>query len=84
MPDWKQVVQKRIAPLRLEPTAESDLVEELAQHLDDSLPRITKRRRKRRRSVPERALGVGRHVPVARKNQGRVQRMPKHEPVPGG
>ena len=36
MPDWKRIVQDRIAPLRLEPTAESDLVEEFSQHLEDS------------------------------------------------
>ncbi len=35
MPDWKRVVQERIAPLRLQPTAESNLIEELAQHLED-------------------------------------------------
>ena len=33
MPDWKRIVQDRLAPLRLEPTAESDLVEEFSQHL---------------------------------------------------
>ncbi|MGC2658258.1 MAG: ABC transporter permease [Bryobacteraceae bacterium] len=35
MPDWKTIVRDRIAELRLTGSVESDLVEELAQHLQD-------------------------------------------------
>ncbi|MCU1338968.1 MAG: hypothetical protein JWO19_4549, partial [Bryobacterales bacterium] len=35
MPDWKNIVRERIAPLRLDGAAESDLIEELAEHLED-------------------------------------------------
>lgn len=35
MPDWKKIVRERIGPLRLEGTAESELTEEFAQHLED-------------------------------------------------
>jgi predicted permease len=35
MPDWKSLIHSRIASLRLTPAAESDLTEELAQHLED-------------------------------------------------
>jgi predicted permease len=35
MPDWKHIVRDRINPLHLEGTAESNLVEEVAQHLED-------------------------------------------------
>jgi len=35
MPDWKNLVRERLAPLRMEATAEADLIEELAQHLED-------------------------------------------------
>ena len=35
MPDWRSLVRERIAPLRLEPARETDLTEELAQHLED-------------------------------------------------
>jgi macrolide transport system ATP-binding/permease protein len=35
MTDWKQVVRARLAELQLTPAAESELAEELAQHLDD-------------------------------------------------
>ena len=35
MPDWKTEVRRRMAGLRLAPARESEIVEELAQHLDD-------------------------------------------------
>src|SRR6185369_12190087 len=36
MPDWKTLVRERLAPLRLTPSAETDLAEEVAQHLEDT------------------------------------------------
>jgi putative ABC transport system permease protein len=35
MPDWAQHVRSRLASLRLSPTRENEIVEELSQHLDD-------------------------------------------------
>src|SRR5262245_43274393 len=35
MPEWKNEIRARLAELGLEPTRESGIVEELAQHLDD-------------------------------------------------
>jgi putative ABC transport system permease protein len=35
MPEWREEISKRLAGLRLEPTREAEIVEELAQHLDD-------------------------------------------------
>jgi hypothetical protein len=35
MPDWKSIIRDRVAPLYLEGPAESDLTDELAQHLED-------------------------------------------------
>ena len=35
MPDWRHAIERRLAPLRLAPTREAEVVEELAQHLDD-------------------------------------------------
>jgi predicted permease len=35
MPGWKQEIIKRLADLKLEPTREAEIVEELAQHLED-------------------------------------------------
>jgi len=35
MPDWKKEIRRRLAKLQLAPARESEIVEELAQHLDD-------------------------------------------------
>src|SRR6266542_5039054 len=35
MPDWAEHVRPRLSPLRLSPTRENEIVEELSQHLDD-------------------------------------------------
>ncbi len=35
MPDWRSLVRRRLTPLNLAPAAESDLVDEVAQHLED-------------------------------------------------
>src|SRR5882724_1047814 len=35
MVDWKEEIIQRLASLKLEPTREAEIVEELAQHLDD-------------------------------------------------
>jgi predicted permease len=35
MPKWKEEIRRRLARLELEPTREAEIVEELAQHLDD-------------------------------------------------
>jgi len=35
MPEWKDEIRKRLAGLQLEATREAEIVEELAQHLDD-------------------------------------------------
>jgi hypothetical protein len=35
MPDWKPEIRRRLANLKLEPTREAAIVEELAQYLED-------------------------------------------------
>src|SRR5215212_2182367 len=35
MPDWKKEIRQQLAGLKLAPARESEIVEELAQHLDD-------------------------------------------------
>jgi len=35
MPDFKEAIRKRLAGLSLSPTRESEIVEELSQHLED-------------------------------------------------
>ena len=34
MPDWKPDIRRRLAPLRLGPMREAEIIEELSQHLD--------------------------------------------------
>ena len=35
MPDWAQHVRPRLSSLRLSPTRENEIIEELSQHLED-------------------------------------------------
>jgi hypothetical protein len=35
MPDWKPHIRSRLASLRLSPSREDEIVEELSQHLED-------------------------------------------------
>src|SRR5882672_11069562 len=35
MPDWKREIRQRLAELNLAPTREAEIVEELAQHVED-------------------------------------------------
>ena len=35
MPDWKLEILRRLAPLKLSPTREAEIAEEIEQHLDD-------------------------------------------------
>jgi hypothetical protein len=34
MPEWHEHLRSRLAPLRLSPAREAEIIEELAQHLD--------------------------------------------------
>ena len=35
MPDWKKEIQKPLADVKLAPTREAKIIEELSQHLED-------------------------------------------------
>ena len=35
MPDWKEAIREHLAPAKLDPGSETDVTEELAQHLED-------------------------------------------------
>lgn len=35
MPEWKPEILRRLAPLKLTPTREPEIAEEIAQHLED-------------------------------------------------
>jgi predicted permease len=83
MPDWKTPIRQRLAPLRLSPAAESDLVEELAQHLED---RYAELRSGGAGEDEARAEAMSElddmHPLVAGMRRSIV--LPAHEPVPAG
>ena len=35
MPDWRAEIERRLSSLKLDSTRESDIIEELAQHVED-------------------------------------------------
>jgi len=82
MPDWKKPVQRRLAELNLNAAAESDLAEELAQHLEDRYNELM-----RSGTAPEEA-----HRQVARELEREYpqhrsearQRLPRHNPAIAG
>src|ERR1700753_3640353 len=83
MHDWKRMFQDRIARLRLEPTAESDLVEEFSQHLED----IHRELRSGGASDEEAYRSAISELDGAhplRTDSARTQRLPKSDPVPVG
>ena len=83
MPDWKRIVQDRIAPLRLEPTAESDLIEEFSQHLEDSY-RESRSGGASEEEAYRNALSELDDTYPLRTESGRAQHMAKSDPVPVG
>src|SRR5258708_31001982 len=83
MPEWKSLVRERLEPLGLEATAESDLAEEIAQHLEDRFREL--------RSGGESAEGACRKalseltdMHPLRAEFERSQRMAKYDAVPAG
>jgi hypothetical protein len=83
MHDWKRIVQDRIAPLRLEPTAESDLVEEFSQHLEDSYRELLSGGASHEEAYRNAISELDDTYPL-RTESGRAQHMAKYEPVPAG
>src|SRR5262245_43540451 len=43
MPEWKQEIRERLTRLQLAPTREAEIVEELAQHLEDRYAELSSR-----------------------------------------
>src|SRR6185503_7774380 len=83
MPDWKQEITARLASLRLQPAHEAEIVEELAQHLDDVYERslASGASDAESRRVALRELADANLLP----NELKRVHKPFHErPVPGG
>ena len=83
MPDWKRSVRERIAPLRLTATAESDLAEELAQHLEDRYRELRSGGASEEEAYRKAISELDDMYPL-RAGLERNQRMPKYDAVPAG
>src|SRR5690349_3891717 len=83
MPDWKKLVRERIASLGLQPTAESDLTEELAQDLEDRYRELRSGGAAEKEAYQIVAAELDDLQPI-KAEFGRSQTMPKHDVVPVG
>ena len=83
MPDWKSIVRKRLDSLRLTTAAESDLADEIAQHLEDRYREL------RSSGIPEnecyrQAVAELNDVCALRTGIESHQRLPKSDPPRAG
>src|SRR5712691_4920373 len=83
MPDWKSVVRERLEPLRLTPSAESDLTDELAQHLEDHDRELRSGGASEEEAYKEVIAELDDMSPLGARLERR-QRMPKYDSVPAG
>ncbi len=83
MPDWKSIVRARIAFLRLEGSAEEDLTEEFAQHLEDRYREYRSGGATEEEAYRKSILELDDTYPL-RANSGRTAHMAKYDPVPAG
>jgi hypothetical protein len=83
MPDWKSLVRERLELLRLKPTAELDLTEELAQHLEDHY-RELRNGGASEQDAYQKAISELDDMYPLRAGLERSQRMPKYDAVPAG
>ncbi len=83
MPDWKTLVQQRLSPLRLKAAEESDLTEELAQHLEDRYRELLDAGVAPADAARE-ALSELDDLHPLRTAIERSRQMPRHDPIPAG
>ena len=83
MPDWKHLVRERLASLRLTATAESDLTDELAQHLEDRFLELRSGGASEE-EAGRKAISELDCIDPLRTGLERNQRMPKYDAVPAG
>src|SRR5919109_2861238 len=83
MVDWGQVVRTRLADLRLTASAESELTEEVAQHLED-LQRELQSGGATNEEAYRKTISELDDICALRTGIDRSQRMAKHEAVPIG
>ncbi len=83
MPDWKKVVQEHIVSWRLEGAAESELIEELAQHLEDRYRELRSGGATPEEAYQKVVSELDNMYPLQAEFE-RTQRLPKYDPVPAG
>ena len=82
MPDWKSVVRERLGSLSLNAGAESDLSEELAQHLEDRYRELCGGGASEKEAYRQTISELEDLHPL--REAEKAHRMPKHEAVPPG
>jgi predicted permease len=83
MPDWNSLLRERLKPLRLKATAESDLTEELAQHLEDQYRELRGGGASDEDACQKVISELEDMYPLRAGLEG-SQRMAKYDPVPAG
>jgi predicted permease len=83
MPDWKSLVRERLKPLRLNATAESDLTEEIAEHLEDHYRELLSGGTSEEEAYQKAISELDDMYPL-RAELERSQLMAKNEAVPAG
>src|SRR5579884_1818772 len=83
MPDWKTIVQDRVASMRLDPAAEAALIEELAQHLEDKYRELRACGASEEEAFWQAERELDDLTPIEQEF-GKNQRMPKYDTVPAG
>src|SRR5216684_1586080 len=83
MPDWKNELRKRVAGLKLEPTREMEILEELSQHLDDRYQELVALGEPPQEAENIALNEINRHGLLVRQLRG-VEQQVHSEPVPAG
>lgn len=83
MPDWKRIVRDRIKPLSLEGTAETYLIEEVAQHLEDRYKELCSGGASEDEAY-QKTLSELDNLHPLQARMARTPRLGKYDPVPAG
>jgi len=80
VPDWKEEISKELASLKLAPTREAEIIEELSQHLDDRYDELVSGGLTKEEAYREALVELSESNLLARQLQ-RVERAVAPEPV---
>lgn len=83
MPDWEAIVRERLAPLRLTGSAEADLAEELAQHLEERYRELLSGGA-HEEDAQRQVISELENVQALRDGLERNQQMPRYDAVQAG